>query len=113
MITIETLREYGADTDEAVARCLGNEEFYLKLVKQFLNDEHFDKLKEALAAGDQDEAFSMAHALKGVVTNLSLTPLAEPVADITEALRAKDEAADYAALIGTMDEQLEKLKSLA
>ena len=113
MITIETLREYGADTDEAVARCLGNEEFYLKLVKQFLNDEHFDKLKEALAAGDQDEAFSMAHALKGVVTNLSLTPLAEPVEGITEALRAKDEAADYAALLKTMDEQFEKLKSLA
>ncbi len=114
MITIETLREFGADTDEAVARCMGNEEFYIQLVKKSLNDDHFAKLKEALSEGDLDEAFSAAHAIKGVVTNLSLTPLADPVVKITEALRAndKDKDKDYSALIETMDEQLEKLKAL-
>lgn len=113
MITIETLREYGADTEEAVARCMGNEEFYIKLVKQAIDDEHFEKLREAIAAGDLDEAFSVAHALKGVVANLSLVPLAGPVEEITESLRANDKDKDYATLLKTMDEQLDKLKALA
>lgn len=28
MITIDELRQFGANTDEGVARCMGNEEFY-------------------------------------------------------------------------------------
>ena len=31
MITIDELKQFGANTDEGVARCMGNEEFYLNL----------------------------------------------------------------------------------
>ncbi len=112
MITLDALKEYGADTDEALARCMNNEDFYLMLVRKSLDDTNYEKLKEMIAAKNFEEAFSAAHALKGVVTNLSLTPLAEPVIEITEGLRAGEDK-DYSGLIARMDEQLAKLKALA
>ena len=112
MITLEALKEYGADTDEALARCMNNEDFYLMLVGKSLDDANYEKLKEMIAAKNYEEAFSVAHALKGVVMNLSLTPLAEPVIEITEGLRAGEDK-DYSGLIAKMDEQLAKLKALA
>ena len=106
------LKEYGADTDEALARCMNNADFYIMLVGKSLDDANFEKLKAEIAAKNFEEAFSAAHALKGVVTNLSLTPLAEPIIEMTEALRGGEDR-DYSGLLNTMDEQLAKLKALA
>lgn len=112
MITLETLKEYGADTDEALARCMNNADFYVMLVKKSLDDANYDRLKEAVAAGNYEEGFSAAHALKGVVTNLSLTPLSDPIIEITEALRAGEDR-DYSSLLARIDDQLARLKALA
>lgn len=112
MITLESLKAYGADTDDALARCMNNEDFYLMLVNKSLDDGNYEKLKEKLAEKNYEEAFSVAHALKGVVANLSLTPLVEPISEITEGLRA-GENRDYSKPLAIMDEQLAKLKALA
>ncbi|MBQ4482245.1 MAG: Hpt domain-containing protein [Lachnospiraceae bacterium] len=112
MITVETLKEYGADTEDALARCMNNADFYLMLVGKSLDDANYEKLKEMIAAKNFDEAFSAAHALKGVVTNLSLTPLATPIIEITEGLRAGKDM-DYEPLLQTMDKELARLKALA
>lgn len=112
MITLESLKAYGADTDEALARCMDNEDFYLMLVGKSLDDGNYEKLKEKLAEKKYEEAFSVAHALKGVVSNLSLTPLVEPISVITEGLRAGDYR-DYSEPLARMDEQLAKLRALA
>lgn len=45
-------------------------------------------MKEAVEAGDLKSAFEAAHGLKGVLGNLSLTQRYDPVAEITELLRA-------------------------
>ncbi len=112
MITLDALKEYGADTDDALERCMNNADFYIMLVGKSLDDANFEKLKEKINEKNYEEAFSAAHALKGVVTNLSLTPLARPVIEITEALRAGEDR-DYSALVTEMDEQLARLKALA
>ena len=44
MITVETLRAWGANVDEALERCLGNEAFYLRLTEKALQDPSFDRL---------------------------------------------------------------------
>ena len=49
MITLEQLRAWGADTDEALPRCLNNEGFYLKLVCRAVEEPAFDRLREAEA----------------------------------------------------------------
>ena len=47
-----------------------------------------EKLGAALEAGDVKPAFEAAHSLKGVYANLSLTPVFDPMAELTEILRA-------------------------
>ena len=89
MLTIEALKNYGANTDEGMARCFNNEAFYLRVVGMGLADANFDRLKDAMAAGDATAAFEAAHALKGSIGNLSLTPIYQPVSELTELLRGK------------------------
>ena len=87
MLTVEALRQCGANTNEGLSRCLNNEAFYLRLVNLALNDANFEKLTAAFSAGDRDAAFQAAHALKGSLSNLALTPLLRPVSALTDLLR--------------------------
>ena len=97
MITIDKLQQFGADTREGLGRCMNNEAFYLRLVNMGLTDKNFAGLEEAVRQGDRKAAFEAAHALKGVMGNLALTPLYESISEITELLRAEKDA-DYPAL---------------
>ncbi len=97
MLSIDTLASFGADIQQGLGRCMNNEAFYLRLVNMGLDDANFGKLEEAVRHGDRKAAFEAAHALKGVMGNLALTPLYESVSEITELLRAEKDA-DYPAL---------------
>lgn len=91
----------------------GNEALYLKLVATIPGEANFGKLKDSIAAKDLKAAFLAAHALKGVLGNLSLTPLYMKVVDITELLRSKTDT-DYAPLLSdilALQEELRKLCS--
>ncbi len=110
-MTIDKLREYGADVEDGLARCMNNEEFYLKMVNLGLSDERFETLSVALSEGDTDKAFEIAHALKGVVGNLALTPIYRPISELTELLRSKKEG-DYTGLYSKMKEERERLLSM-
>ena len=112
MLTIEALKQYGADTEEGLKRCINNEAFYLKMVNMGLDDANFDRLQRAVAAGDAREAFEAAHTLKGIAGNLALTPLYTPVCELTELLRGKDEIGDVAALMDEITAQLNKARAL-
>ena len=101
MITIDALKEYGANVDEGLSRCMNNEALFLKLVAIIPGEPNFNKLKESLEAGNLDAAFESAHALKGVTGNLSLTPLYDPLVEITELLRARENI-DYTEVIDTI-----------
>ena len=90
MITLDALNRYGANTAEGLARCLNKEPFYLRMVSLALADKSFTLLKEAMDAGDARALFSAAHALKGAIGNVALTPIYEPVCALTELLRGKD-----------------------
>ena len=111
MMTIDKLKELGADTADGLARCLNNEEFYMKLVGMALQDDGFEKLEEAVKNGDFEEGFERAHALKGVLGNVSLTNLYEPIAEITEELRARNDI-DYAPYLEKIASELAKYREL-
>ena len=89
MLTIEKLNDFGANTEEGLGRCAGNKALYLKLVGMIPAEANFDKL---------DNAFEASHALKGVLGNLSLTPMYQVSVEITELLRARTEM-DYTPLL--------------
>lgn len=98
MLTIEKLNDFGANTEEGLGRCYGNEALYLRLVGMIPAEASFDKLQSAIESNDLDAAFEAAHALKGVLGNLSLTPMYQVSVEITELLRART-VMDYSALL--------------
>lgn len=112
MLTLDALRSYGADVDEGVRRCMGMEEFYLKMVVQSLTDTRLPELESAVSENDLSRAFELAHAMKGVFGNLSLTPLYTPVSRMTELLRSRTET-DYAPLMSEIREQFARLEVMA
>ena len=110
MLTIEKLQGYGVNTKEGLARCMNNANFYSRMIAMGLKNDSFDKLGKALAENNLDEAFEQAHALKGVVGNLALTPIYTPLAEMTEMLRAKKDA-DYVAMYAPIKELRDKMVS--
>lgn len=112
MLTIDSLREYGANVDEGLQRCMNNEGFYLKMVAKILDDTSCEKLEKALKENDLDAAFEAAHALKGVTANLSLTPIYEPVCEITELLRGRTQT-DYSPYLEKIIEKKNELTALS
>lgn len=111
MLSIEKLKDFGADTADGLARCCGMEALYLRLVNMIPSEESFAKLEAALNDGDLDAAFSAAHALKGVLGNLSLTPMYEKACEITELLRARTQT-DYSPLLSDLLQMRDELSEL-
>jgi HPt (histidine-containing phosphotransfer) domain-containing protein len=111
MLTIEKLREYGADVDEGLARCMNMEAFYIGLVGKALADNRLPLLEQQIGEGNLDAAFETAHALKGMYANLSLTPLTKPVSEITELLRSRTKT-DYSVLLTEATVQFDALCNL-
>lgn len=111
MITIDKLKEYGADTEKGLSLCMGNEALYLRLVSTIPDEQKFTELKSSIESNDLDTAFENAHALKGVTGNLALSPLYNPLLEITEFLRAREER-DYTELITEIITQKDKLSDI-
>lgn len=111
MLTIDALKKLGANTDEGLARCMNNESFYLRMVGLALSDDGFEKLADAVNRGDLTEGFEKAHALKGIISNVSLTTIAKPISEITEDLRARKEK-DYSGLLAEIADEVAKYRAL-
>ena len=111
MLTIDKMNEIGANTGEGLGRCLNNESFYLRMVKLAVSDTGYERLKEALEQGDLDAGFERAHALKGVLANVALSNLLDPVSEMTELLRSRTET-DYSGLLEQMFAELGKYREL-
>ena len=108
MITIEKLKAFGANTEEGLGRCMGNEALYLRLVATIPAEKNFDKLKTSIESNNLDEAFDAVHALKGVLGNLALTPMFDMAVKITEPLRNRA-AMDYSGMVSELLNLRDKL----
>ena len=98
MDKIEKLRKIGCDVDIAIKRCVGDTELYIELVNNAIEIDRYNALEEKLRGADWKAAFESAHALKGIVTNLSLEPLIVVDSKLTEELRAQ-QAIEYEYLL--------------
>ena len=111
MLTLEKMAELGIDPKEGLTRCMNNEVFFFKMVAMAVANEYFDTLGDSLEKNDFGSAFEAAHALKGVIGNLALAPIYEPLAEMTELLRAKQEA-DYVSMYRPIKEIRDQLLAL-
>lgn len=112
MLTTEDLRNYGADVDEGIARCVGKEDLYLKLMGKVFDGNDTDELKTAIEEKDYENAFEQAHKLKGALANLSLTPMLTPIVRITESLRHSEDR-DYSGDLAEFEEAKERFEALS
>ncbi|MBO6129855.1 MAG: Hpt domain-containing protein [Pseudobutyrivibrio sp.] len=108
MLTIEVLRQFGANVDEGLERCMGDGDFYLELIPDALVESYYKSIEDLILSNDYHQAFEVAHSLKGILSNLALTPILEPVSEITEGLRANKEM-DYSPYISDMWAKRNKL----
>ncbi|HIQ83105.1 MAG TPA: Hpt domain-containing protein [Candidatus Pullichristensenella stercorigallinarum] len=98
----------GIDVDGALARLMGNETLFLRLLQKFLADKNYAKLVNALETGDAEAALAASHTLKGVCGNLSMTALFDLLTRQVAALRAGQwqEAVDMLAQIAPAYERV-------
>ena len=101
----------GTVIDYPVMYLPDDNDFYLKLVRMIADDTHLEQMAQAVAAHDLTVAFENAHALKGVLANLALTPVLTPVQELTELLRARTEM-DYTSLLQEARVQMDRLLAL-
>ncbi|MGI6152925.1 MAG: Hpt domain-containing protein [Christensenellaceae bacterium] len=101
--------------EEGLSRVRGNEKLYGKMLQMFLNSKEFDALDESLKTDDLTRSAEIAHGIKGMTGNLSLTLLFETSTQLMNELRSgkKDEAtvAAYQDAYGKTRELVEALLS--
>jgi HPt (histidine-containing phosphotransfer) domain-containing protein len=61
--------------EEGLKRVVNNTKLYVKLLNKFKTDTNSEELLAAVQAGEYEKAQIMAHTIKGVAANLSLTEL--------------------------------------
>ena len=86
---LEQFRLAGGDVEGVMERFMDDEELLRDCLAQFVTEDDFERLKEAVLGQDYQKAFEYAHALKGVVGNLGLTTIYAPLTILVEALRGK------------------------
>lgn len=85
----EFYRKNGGSADKTVSR-LGNSSMLVRFLQMLRQDDTFSVLTAALERGDGEEAFRMAHALKGIASNLGLDTLSDAASALTSELRDGD-----------------------
>jgi len=101
----------GLDTADGLARVAGNEKLYLKLLRQFADQQAATvaKISAALAEGDRATAERLAHTLKGVAGNLGATRVQAAAGAVEQVIRMQAPAGEIDAKIRHTAAELEPL----
>lgn len=86
MTTKECYELMGADYEDVLGRLM-TEKLVKKFLYKFADAKDMEELKTSLEAKDYNTAFRMAHNLKGVCANLSITRLGASSSELCEELR--------------------------
>lgn len=92
------LAECETDLDGALDRFCGDEALYAECLQDFLDDTTMAELDDALAAQAWDDAFTAAHAIKGLAGNMGFIPLFHASAEMVTLIRSgrvRDIGASY------------------
>ena len=86
----------GLDTKDGLARVGGNRKLYLKLLRQFIEQQGpaVEQIAEALAEGDIALAERLAHTLKGVAGNIGATEVRFAAGALEKLIRDRADAQD-------------------
>jgi CheY-like chemotaxis protein len=84
----------GLDTNDGLSRVGGNRKFYVKILRQFAEQQSpvGDQVADALAKGDHALAERLAHTLKGVAGNVGATGVQSAAAALERVIRDRSNA---------------------
>jgi signal transduction histidine kinase/CheY-like chemotaxis protein/HAMP domain-containing protein len=84
----------GLDVKSGLSRVGGNQKLYLKLLRQFVEQQGpaVDQIKEALSSGSRELAERLAHTLKGVAGNLGATRVQAAAGSLERLIRDRANA---------------------
>ena len=98
---LKELADWGAEPEAAIRRLLGDEEFYLRLLRKFYEEADWEILPELVSEERQHDAFAVAHRMKGSAADLCLTPLYDTLSAVADGLREE--------LKPTLNQDMERL----
>jgi signal transduction histidine kinase/DNA-binding response OmpR family regulator/HPt (histidine-containing phosphotransfer) domain-containing protein/HAMP domain-containing protein len=101
----------GLDSSDGLARVGGNRELYLRLLRQFADEQGslLDRIADAERAGHYGDAERLAHTVKGVAANLGARDVAGAAGELERRLRDNATAADITAARHALADRLEPL----
>jgi two-component system, sensor histidine kinase and response regulator len=99
------------DTKDGLSRVGGNQKLYVKLLRQFVDQQGpvVDQITTALATGDMPNATLLAHTLRGVAGNIGATHVQFAAGALEKSLRDGAAAADVEAARGRVAGALDPL----
>lgn len=98
MSMISELQELGADVNDAMQRFMNNASLYERMLKKLPATVKDKPVMEFIESGDIKTSTENAHTLKGVMGNLSITPLYKAYTEIVNLLR-EDKAQEAKAIL--------------
>lgn len=112
MIFEEKLAPFGFDTTEYLRRFDDTPQLYQECLAIYVSGSNIDRLCENYGSGNWEEAFKIAHTMKGSSANLALTKLWDLYSRITEILKT-DDPGSAAPLVQEAAELESQLKEVA
>ncbi|MDE7360395.1 MAG: Hpt domain-containing protein [Oscillospiraceae bacterium] len=102
---IEDIALIGADTVDGLTRFMDNSALYERMLKKLPQVIEDNPVMPFVRSGDLETALSNAHTLKGVVGNLSLTPLYNNYTEAVNLFRSGETAKAEELLESTLEIQ--------
>ena len=101
----------GLNVQDGLGRVAGNRKLYLKLLRQFVDQQGLApaEIAEALARQDISVAERLAHTVKGVAGSLGMGAVQQVAATLEKAIAAKTDSAALAPLVGNFSTVLDDL----
>jgi len=88
-----SVENFGVDqaiinVEDGMQRVLGNKKLFFKLLSNSKIQENSDELIAAMESGDLESARLIAHKIKGIAANLSMTALYQVIVELEANLKA-------------------------
>jgi len=98
----------GLDTKDGLSRVAGNQKLYLKLLRQFAEQQgpSVEQIAAALAQGDTALAERLAHTLKGVAGNIGAKPVQAAAGALEKLIRDRAAAPETESALRQVDAAL-------
>lgn len=107
----DILRQFHCENSEMTKqRFLNDFSFYISALKTMLKDDAWKSLGDSLEKKQTENAFELAHSLKGSAANCGLTPLYVLLEKITALLRKKRTAKNFCCCMKTLWKKSRNLK---